>query len=204
MQKLRTIDRLLIIGGEGNHPPQLSRRRQALEYLVIALLVAGLGYVDYLTGLEAVVFSFYLLPIRLASVRLGLASGIVISMWATLCWCLSDYYAGQSYSNELIAMWNLMVRLAAFLVVAWLSARNVALFAQERAASAGLQKALSEIKLLEGMLPICAGCKKIRDEKGQWNLLEHYIQQHTAATFTHGMCPDCARQWAREAGLDNK
>ncbi len=53
------------------------------------------------------------------------------------------------------------------------------------------QKALWEVKALSGMLPICASCKKIRDDKGYWNQIENYIGTHTAATFSHGICPDC-------------
>jgi len=55
-----------------------------------------------------------------------------------------------------------------------------------------LQKALSEIKTLSGLLPICASCKKIRDDKGYWNKIEGYIQKHSDAQFSHGMCPECS------------
>ncbi len=55
-----------------------------------------------------------------------------------------------------------------------------------------LQDALSEIKVLRGLLPICASCKKIRDDAGQWKALEVYIQDRSEATFTHGICPACA------------
>jgi PAS domain S-box-containing protein len=57
-----------------------------------------------------------------------------------------------------------------------------------------LQKALAEIKRLQGILPICASCKKIRDDKGYWNQIETYIREHSEAEFTHGICPDCARK----------
>jgi len=55
-----------------------------------------------------------------------------------------------------------------------------------------LQKALSEIKTLSGLLPICASCKKIRDDKGYWNNLEEYIQTHSDVSFSHGMCSECS------------
>lgn len=64
-----------------------------------------------------------------------------------------------------------------------------------------LTQALAEVKALEGMLPICGQCKKIRDDRGYWNQLETYISDHTDATFTHGVCPECAdalRQEIRE------
>lgn len=55
-----------------------------------------------------------------------------------------------------------------------------------------LQNAITEIKILKGIIPICAGCKKIRDDKGYWNLLENYIEAHSDAAFSHGMCPECS------------
>ncbi len=54
-----------------------------------------------------------------------------------------------------------------------------------------LQRAMSEIKVLRGFLPICANCKKIRDDEGYWQQIEEYIQDHSEAVFSHGICPDC-------------
>lgn len=57
-----------------------------------------------------------------------------------------------------------------------------------------LQDAISNIKTLKGMLPICASCKKIRDDKGYWNQIEAYIREHSEAEFSHGICPECAKK----------
>jgi PAS domain S-box-containing protein len=56
------------------------------------------------------------------------------------------------------------------------------------------EKALAEVRVLSGLLPICASCKKIRDDKGYWNQLESYILEHSNAAFTHGICPDCIQR----------
>jgi len=58
----------------------------------------------------------------------------------------------------------------------------------------GLQEALAHVKMLQGLLPICANCKRIRDDQGYWHSVESYISEHSDATFTHGLCPDCARE----------
>jgi len=58
----------------------------------------------------------------------------------------------------------------------------------------GLKEALNKISTLRGLLPICAACKKIRDDKGYWNQIETYIMDHTDADFSHGICPDCAKE----------
>lgn len=56
-----------------------------------------------------------------------------------------------------------------------------------------LQAALDQIKTLKGLLPICAQCKKIRDDKGYWHEVEVYIREHSDADFSHGICPSCLR-----------
>jgi hypothetical protein len=57
-----------------------------------------------------------------------------------------------------------------------------------------LQKALSDIRILQGLLPICASCKRIRDDKGYWNHLEFYIETHSDAELIHSICPKCLKK----------
>ena len=57
-----------------------------------------------------------------------------------------------------------------------------------------LQQALKKIKTLNGLIPICSSCKKIRDDKEYWNLLEAYIEEHSDAIFSHGICPECSKK----------
>jgi len=56
---------------------------------------------------------------------------------------------------------------------------------------AALQEALSKVRQLSGMLPICASCKKVRDDQGYWTQIELYVRDHSEAEFSHGLCPDC-------------
>ncbi len=57
-----------------------------------------------------------------------------------------------------------------------------------------LQGAMAQIKTLKGLIPICASCKKIRDDKGFWNQIEAYIENHSEAEFTHSICQECAKK----------
>jgi hypothetical protein len=57
-----------------------------------------------------------------------------------------------------------------------------------------LQEALNSVKTLKGLLPICASCKKVRDDKGYWNQIEAYVSEHSEAEFSHGICPECAQK----------
>ncbi|HXE90262.1 MAG TPA: hypothetical protein VNK82_04785 [Terriglobales bacterium] len=63
-----------------------------------------------------------------------------------------------------------------------------------RERTAELEAMLAEVKTLRGLLPVCASCKKIRDEQGNWNPMETYIRARSEAEFSHGICPDCARR----------
>ena len=58
-----------------------------------------------------------------------------------------------------------------------------------------LQAALTEVKTLRGLIPICSHCKKILDDKGFWTQIEAYVARHTEAQFTHGICPDCLNKY---------
>jgi hypothetical protein len=64
-----------------------------------------------------------------------------------------------------------------------------------------LQAAIKKIRQLEGIIPICAYCKKIRDDRQSWQQLERYIANHTDAQFSHGICPDCLTKEAWKAPL---
>jgi DNA-binding response OmpR family regulator len=61
-----------------------------------------------------------------------------------------------------------------------------------------LQKALEDVKQLSGLLPICAHCKKVRNDEGYWQQVEVYITNHSTAQFTHGICPECLEQYYHE------
>ena len=74
---------------------------------------------------------------------------------------------------------------------------------RERDTAEALRRALSEVKVLETFLPVCAQCKKIRNEGGVWQNMEVYIGQHSNTRFSHGYCPECARKAMEEAGLIN-
>ena len=66
-----------------------------------------------------------------------------------------------------------------------------------------LKATQARVKVLSGLLPICASCYKIRDDKGYWNRLESYIHEHSEAHFTHGVCPTCSRKLYPELHEDD-
>ena len=86
---------------------------------------------------------------------------------------------------------EIMIELSIFVIVMVI---QIALF----------NKLYKRIRLLEGFIPICANCKKIKSTEDQWEQIEKYITQHSLAQFSHGICPDCARQLYPELYDDKK
>lgn len=64
-----------------------------------------------------------------------------------------------------------------------------------------LREAADNIKVLKGMIPVCAWCRKVRNDKGFWNTVERYISEHTDAVMSHGICPECFEKVGKKSGL---
>ena len=73
------------------------------------------------------------------------------------------------------------------------------LLAERDALVGELTRALDKVKTLKGLLPMCSHCKKIRDDQGYWQQVEVYIEHHSEAEFTHGLCPECTQRLYPEA-----
>ena len=77
--------------------------------------------------------------------------------------------------------------------------RQVMALLELRRVSARMAEALESVKTLHGLLPICAWCKRIRDDQGYWSQVEAYFREHAGADFTHGICPDCLEKQRAKA-----
>lgn len=160
-----------------------------------------LGWFDQLTGSELNFFVFYFLPVALAAWYVGLGAAVGLAVLCALVWFGADVLGGHLHSSHAYAVWNTMIRLVSFLAIGWSVARTRTLLERERETAAALSRSLSEIKVLEAIIPICAQCKKIRDENGRWQTLEAYFCERGQTRFSHGYCPECARRAYAEAGL---
>ena len=148
---------------------------------IVMLIFAG----DILTGPYIQFPVTFILPIGLMTWYHGGVKGIVLAIFMVVArfavvWQLeSELVAGQLW----IAALNALIRGFVLVVLAWLLNR-VAL---------QLQELNRRVRVLEGILPICSFCKKIRSESGAWQPIESYITQHSEAEFSHGLCVPCAR-----------
>jgi len=171
-------------------------RNSILVFVVLSVLV--IGFVDYITGCELGFFLFYLIAI--AAWKVGPTSSYLISILSAIVWFLSDIYSSPPYCNVFFAISNGIIRLLAFLTIAYSTFKIQFLLGEKSETS---QDSLSQVKTLSGLIPICASCKKIRDDKENWQRIEGYIEERTNAQFTHGLCPECVGKLLKEAGVEN-
>jgi hypothetical protein len=160
-----------------------------------------LGGIDWLSGYDLNFFVFYFFPVSLAAWFLGLGGSIFLAILSSMVWFGADALTGHLYSSHVFAVWNTMIRLISFLAIGWSVSTLKRALDREKEVTKKLNKSLSEIKVLESFLPICAQCKKIRDDHGVWQHPEEYISQHTNTRFSHGYCPDCYKRAVEEAGF---
>lgn len=103
----------------------------------------------------------------------------------------SDRVVDQAADTEPHGFLVKPVSLAALRSTIEVALRKAVVEAHNARLLAELQEALRNVRTLAGLLPICCGCKRIRDDAGYWQEVEEYVAQHTHAEFTHGFCPDC-------------
>jgi len=117
-------------------------------------------------------------------------------LMAILCSALT--IVGFFFSPPGGEMWKVLANRSLALFAIWvttvLTLQRKALAEKRDQALREREEAQAQIKILQGFLPICASCKKIRDDQGAWSQLEVYIRDHSEAQFSHGICPDCARR----------
>lgn len=180
-------------GGEAGGIAQ--PRMSAVGVAGILAFVALVSVVDYAGGYEMDVFVFYFLPVAVAAWGGNRFLAYVIAVLCAAAWLTADRMSGHIYVNATNLWWNAGVRLLSFLIIGHDVARIRAGYEIERQAK---RKAVSELRAMQGLLPICASCKKIRDDQGYWRQLEHFIESHSEARFTHGLCKACADKMIRE------
>jgi len=152
-----------------------------ITFTMLAVVVAG----DYVTGPYFIFDLFYLAPILFMTWHRGQRAGSILAAVCAVLWYVVMRAVNHPLTHPWMWAWNVAIRFLVTYVVVWL-------LAHLKRETIELRDALSQVHLLRGMLPICAWCKKIRNDEGYWQQIEQYVQEHSDATFTHGICPACA------------
>jgi hypothetical protein len=169
----------------------LNRQPKSIIIIIAVVMLCLVGLSDYATGYEYAFSLFYLLPIIFVSWFESKKVGILFSLISSLIIFVADYFAGRSIMPTFVEIWNFAIHLGFFVIFSLLIASLKNEIDEHRMLNVALKDSLNEIKLLSGMLPICASCKKIRDDNGYWKQIETYISEHSEAQFSHSICPDC-------------
>jgi len=173
-------------------------------YRINALLFGGMLLFMAILGGDADskalwLFTFPLLAFFLLSTKEGVAWTLALFIGAAVVFWLPQLgLRTHRYHGQFIARFMTVYILISVLAFWFEHLRQHYRMGMEleqqrlRAESAALQEALSKVRQLSGMLPICASCKKVRDDRGYWTQIEAYISRHSEAEFSHGLCPDCS------------
>jgi hypothetical protein len=165
-----------------------------LKIVSISLIILiGIGLLQTFAGIRVTMAPFYLIPIALITLRSTRTAGLLTSIVCGVMWISMDVKS-PGYLFLWLDAWNNLVRVGVFVSSALLISRLKGDMLREMKLNADLQAALAEVKQLSGLLPICAWCKRIRNNEGEWQQIEEYITVHSEADFTHGICPDCTRK----------
>jgi K+-sensing histidine kinase KdpD len=152
------------------------------------------GWLDYLTGTELHFSPFYFIPVAVVAWSMGRRAAIAMSVACGIMWHVMDAVSGYVYNSPSIAYWNACILFFSFLVIAFTVSKIRQDLDRQRKLNHELESALGKVQRLEGLLPICAGCKCIRNDKGYWQEIEGYLTEHSDAHFSHGICPECAKK----------
>lgn len=174
------------------------------NFILAVLACAGvlvLAWVDWRTGRDLNFFIFYFAPVSAAAWYLGLRTSVLLSLLSATVWYLANDMGGLPDTARFYAIWNTGIRLVSFLCIGFSIARMRQALDQEQAIAGALRKALSDIRVLEAVLPVCAQCKKIRNDEGTWEAMEAYISTRSDTRFSHGYCPECEKNVREAAGL---
>lgn len=153
-------------------------------------LTMPLGFTVNMLYFIVIVISFWV-PLWRGTIQLGILTTIL-----TIIGFFFSPPGGEFWK----VLFNRLMGVAVVWITVWLIIRFKIADLARKMALEERQKALDEIKILQGILPICSACKKIRDKAGQWKQMEVYIRDHSEADFTHGVCPECIKKLYPEFG----
>ncbi len=152
-------------------------------------LIVVLGWVESHTPAQLSFGGFYFLPVALAAWTGGLRWGALAALGTAVDWVLADYSNFPAYDRPWLRGWTGVNHLLSFLFLAFLVDRFHRLFQAQQEVSRELAEALSHVRALEHILPVCAWCKRVRDDQGYWQQVEEYLGSHNL--ISHGVCPEC-------------
>lgn len=154
-------------------------------------------WLDYLIGSLIHVHFLFIIPVLIAAHRSGRIWGFSLAVAMPVAHGLILIHEAAAIPLPQLCA-GMATHIATLALLAELVHRVTVqkreLLIQKLALADALDEAQHSIKILRGMLPICAGCKSIREDNGYWKRIEDYLQVHSELEFSHGICPDCVEK----------
>jgi hypothetical protein len=171
------------------------RNVRALVISILSLIV--IAWFDYITGYDMHFFVFYFLPVSIVAWNVGCKSSMAMAVACDIAWYAMDRADGHPYPSPFVAYWNAAIELASFVIIGFVVSKLRLDLDTQRQLNIKLENALGEVTQLQGLLPICASCKRIRDDKGYWEQIGTYVGQRSLAQFTHSICRNVPKNFIR-------
>lgn len=167
-----------------------STRTALLLFIACGLIMVVILVLDQAFPRGVAIDVLYITPVLLSLRSPGKRAVLVL---AALCSVLivAGYFLSPPGGELWKVLFNRAIAILAIWITAFLGLQGKMLMERREQEVREREKVMEEVKVLRGMLPICAWCKKVRNDKGYWTQLESYISTHSEATFSHGICPEC-------------
>jgi hypothetical protein len=173
--------------------PDAHDRTEHGLYLVCGLIMLMILLLDLSIPLGVAMGVPYVIPVCLSMRSQRKTFTILVAVFSSL-FTIGAYL----YKPPVDEMWKVVFNRALALLAIWVTAslglQRKIVEQKRETALRERERALEDMRVLRGLLPICASCKRIRDDQGYWTQIEGYIKSHSEADFTHGICPECARK----------
>lgn len=157
--------------------PRRGTAHRALRIAGVLVVAALVIAADYATGVEVQFPILLIVPVSLASWLDGRTFGVVLGLGLPFA---RSMVIGVGYGAAKAGAWNAVIQLVILTIMAVLVDQ-----------AAQRLRLAREVKVLRGLLPVCAWCKKIHNEQGEWEQFEAYVAKRSEVDFTHGICEDC-------------
>lgn len=175
--------------------------KRAWLYPVCGMLMGLILYLDLQIPLGVAIGVFYIGAVLLSLYSSGARFTIFVAIVSSAL-TISVFFISPPIEEMWKALFNRAIALSAIWVTALLGLMRKMAEKKRNKAICEREKALEDVKVLRGLLPICASCKKIRNEENYWIQIESYIKEHSEAEFSHGICPDCVKKLYPEFGKE--
>ena len=165
----------------------------AIFVTIVAIVL--IGYLDYRTGFKFSLFPLYLIPLAVMAWNYKLNIALSLSTVAGVTILIKDLAIEGIGMHSLYVYWDIAIKISLLILVSYGICKIKELLLEKTRSNQELKQALDEISELREMIPICAWCHSIRNDKGLYEKVEVYLTRLTGVALTHGICPACTEKF---------